>query len=1660
MSSRVMRKAASSALAATMVLGGAILLPATAASAAPPVTLPGDIGVYTNGQNHVTEIGSPTYTNVAEVAGKLAPGVPYTADNMYQSIFAKDLAAGGTDYYLDRVLGVTGAQGSAVLQTRGRTVYMRGASNTNFTAMGFAGATFAGGPNSLGNFYTVTVPGQTVAEVPANRFNAPSHASTRYTVGTTGVVADQKKFITHENVAVTALTFSNPGTEARTFTVRAAAPIATAAVAGTTDELTGTRTLSSGSNNGTRDTPWTTVKIGLKAKGFTAVGANLDREVTVPAGGTVSLSVVGALSTDTLTDTIDSFHDYADLAPADAVRTGVTAFNERWAADIPYISVPDPAIEKAIVYRWWGERYNVLDANEPGHVYQYPTTIEGVNLYQNSIVLTQPMHLQDTKWIRTPYLPYGQILNVGELSGSSAFLDSPGHTSWNNHYSQYIGTAGLEAFNVHGGGAEVAERFAYYFEKDGQGQLEHYDGNDDNLIAYDTNYMPGNDSDAISFGFPRTGGTRGNATIERPESAYVWGAYDAAAQLYDLAGADPAKVAALDEKADDIKESILTNLWSPEMKMFLARTSHGAQAAAASGTGANPLTDRNFVPAKETNLYDVYAENLIDPEDAETYVDGFRFLTYGDNFPIFPFYTANQYDRAKFGIGGSNNFSNINFTVQYRGVRTALRTYDTAEKYITPAYAKQLLDWMAWSIYPGGDLRVPNQAEYYSNWNAANKTYNRNNPNHIMLGNMNYIFVEDMAGILPRSDDKIELSPIDLGYDHFMVNNLRYHGQDLTIVWDRTGTKYGLGTGYMLFVNGEKKVTADKIGKLVYDPNAHTVSDIEAGVTTTLSGAAEDFPTAIDTPIEDDRVVEYLKTAGIDMTEDAPNLAADATLSSSFTQVGARPAPWREFHTPGLSSSMNHVPGAITELERPVALSAVTDGVTVNEPYWGNFGTTDPNGYVELDLGAAKDFDNLKVFFVSDRQAGGYSEPLRYTVQVQNGEGAWVPVEGQARSPKVPSAKFNEVLFDTQTASKVRLAFVNKPTRFTAISEIQLFDSGRDVPVVVNEAPAVTVAVDATRNGNLSTNLVATVVDDGLPETGALSYGWEVVSRPAGAGVIFSTPNALTTTVTGTVEGAYTLRFRASDGALTTNRDITVTLVPKVMVAEFGASATISTSGTASWENDKVVNGPTTPTSSTNAPGWGTWGQPQNGTSAATAAWIKYTWASPVLLTSTDIYWYDDNGGTRTPRADTYVVEYTTDGTTWTPVTLTGGSTYAAALNRNQFNKLTFAPVNAKELRIRITGVQTGGAGTGVLRWRANGDTVESVTNSPVLIRTVTGTIPTLPTSLDVVYSQGTTGSAEFVWEPITAAQVAEANVEPFVVYGTNAAYGLLAEARIYVRPQMGDSGISIQGAQQFTRSVAVGQVPTLPTKVEVSFNDGSRDNQAVGVNWNFDPAVVNTEGRYVITGDLVLPSYISSAGTRTTILTLTVGNPPAASVTSVAVTPATATVTTGETRQFAADVVVVGGADKTVTWSLTGAASAGTTVSSTGLLTVAADESAATVTVTATSVVDGTKKGSATVTVDQAATDLAFTIDAQSRCLAGKGIVLVKVTNDEAFAVTYTVSTAHGEKNVGSLAAGRTVSYSVTLKSATVPAGTATVTAVGPDGQTVRTASIPARTC
>ena len=87
--------------------------------------------------------------------------------------------------------------------------------------------------------------------------------------------------------------------------------------------------------------------------------------------------------------------------------------------------------------------------------------------------------------------------------------------------------------------------------------------------------------------------------------------------------------------------------------------------------------------------------------------------------------------------------------------------------------------------------------------------------------------------------------------------------------------------------------------------------------------------------------------------------------------------------------------------------------------------------------------------------------------------------------------------------------------------------------------------------------------------------------------------------------------------------------------------------------------------------------------------------------------------------------------------------------------------------------------------------------------------------------------------------------------------------------------------------------------------------------------------------------------------------------VTSVTVSPATASVEKGATKQFAAMVNGENITDHSVTWSVDGAVSEATEIDETGLLTVAEDETAEQLAVVATS--SGSEgSGSAAVTVTE----------------------------------------------------------------------------------------------
>lgn len=153
---------------------------------------------------------------------------------------------------------------------------------------------------------------------------------------------------------------------------------------------------------------------------------------------------------------------------------------------------------------------------------------------------------------------------------------------------------------------------------------------------------------------------------------------------------------------------------------------------------------------------------------------------------------------------------------------------------------------------------------------------------------------------------------------------------------------------------------------------------------------------------------------------------------------------------------------------------------------------------------------------------------------------------------------------------------------------------------------------------------------------------------------------------------------------------------------------------------------------------------------------------------------------------------------------------------------------------------------------------------------------------------------------------------------------------------------------------------------------------------------------------------YVIGAGNSqcyVSAMTFTSSTPPATpTVSSVTVTPASATLDINATQQFTATVdASPATADKTVTWSTSDANVA--TISTTGLVTAVAQGTA---TITATSNLDNTKSGTATITVNPPAQTIDVTaID------FNKTSTTIAIGDSETLTVTYTPSDANTGKAI-----------------------------------------------
>lgn len=78
------------------------------------------------------------------------------------------------------------------------------------------------------------------------------------------------------------------------------------------------------------------------------------------------------------------------------------------------------------------------------------------------------------------------------------------------------------------------------------------------------------------------------------------------------------------------------------------------------------------------------------------------------------------------------------------------------------------------------------------------------------------LVINGLIGLRPQPDDTVVVNPLvpPNTWDYFCLDRVPYHGRMLTIVWDKTGKRYGKGAGLRVLADGNDIAHSDTLSRV------------------------------------------------------------------------------------------------------------------------------------------------------------------------------------------------------------------------------------------------------------------------------------------------------------------------------------------------------------------------------------------------------------------------------------------------------------------------------------------------------------------------------------------------------------------------------------------------------------------------------------------------------------------------------------------------------------------------------------------------------------------------------------------------------------------------------------------------------------------------------
>ncbi|MFA5189439.1 MAG: glycosyl hydrolase family 65 protein [Verrucomicrobiia bacterium] len=535
------------------------------------------------------------------------------------------------------------------------------------------------------------------------------------------------------------------------------------------------------------------------------------------------------------------------ILPPDKLQTYVGQFNaadnelyrqhvpnvkaaEFLRANVPRFECPDAEIERTYYFRWWTYRKHIKDTPDGFVITEFLPAVGWAGKH-NTISCPAGHHLYEGRWLRDPKF----------LDDYSVFWFRKGGEP--RRYSFWAADA-IRARSLVSGDVSlprellpdlIANYRAWETNAPSQGGILRY-------IATQPD-KPRAHLDSCGLFWQLDDRDGGEVSIGghgyRPTiNSYMFGDAQAIAAIADAAGkADMARQ--FREKAARLKRLVQSRLWDAQAQFF--KTLPRGEIA-------------QFVDVRELHGYTPWYFNLpdvsravawkqvMDPKGfyapfglttAEQRHPKFTIAYKGHecqwNGPSWPFATA-------ITLTAMANLLNSapQDAVDKRDYFNLLRIY--ARSHRLKLDDGSVVPWIDENLNPlTGDWISRTRLKSWENgtWSARKGGVERGKDyNHSTYCDL---IITGLVGLRPRADDTVEVNPLAPDdWDYFCLDNIAYHGRTLTILWDKTGQRYGKGQGLRVLADGREIAAAGKLQRVtgqLLSTNSSQTSSTAAGWT-------------------------------------------------------------------------------------------------------------------------------------------------------------------------------------------------------------------------------------------------------------------------------------------------------------------------------------------------------------------------------------------------------------------------------------------------------------------------------------------------------------------------------------------------------------------------------------------------------------------------------------------------------------------------------------------------------------------------------------------------------------------------------------------------------------------------------------------------------------